>query len=49
MITREGIGGGVPFINHSYEDVGIPFEWGPSDCHEKKKDGARDLTIKFMV
>jgi hypothetical protein len=49
MLTREGIMAGVPILRYSYEDVGKPFTGELCDCHDRKGDGYKDLTLKFSV
>jgi hypothetical protein len=38
---------GVSPTRWSMEDVSMPFEGDPCECHEAKKDGHNDLMLKF--
>ncbi len=48
-ISRPGESAGASPIRWSIEDVSMPFDGDPCECHEAKKDGHADLMLKFRT
>jgi subtilisin-like proprotein convertase family protein len=49
VARSDGVGGSVPALRGSDEDVGTPFLGELCDCHELGGDGVMDKTLKFKT